>query len=213
VKAVLVDLDDTLHEERRFFASGAAAVAARVGRPEVLADALRERPGFLDRIPPPPHVDPQGWRAALLWTYRTHRPLLTPFPDVAPFLALCRARGLAVGVVTDGKATVQHAKVRALELDLDLVVCTDDLDAPKPSPLPFAAAAALLGVRPEDCAYLGDDPSKDFLGPKALGMATVRIARPLTRPLARPATDPAADADHVAPDLPAALHHLIGGAS
>jgi FMN phosphatase YigB (HAD superfamily) len=92
-----------------------------------------------------------------------------------------------VALVTDGKATVQRNKISALALEswLDAVICTDDLldGATKPSPRPFEVAANRLQTTPTHAAYVGDDTSKDFLGPRALGMRTVRLDRRLPFPL------------------------------
>ena len=46
----------------------------------------------------------------------------------------------------------------------------------KPSPAGFEAIRANLDVPHEACAYVGDNPSKDFLAPNGLGWRTVRLA-------------------------------------
>lgn len=210
-RAILLDLDDTLYPERSYFESGLAAVAgwladrdgegpesAHGWRRRLLEDVrMHGRRGVLDRIPRPATEDARGWGAALLQVYRTHSPILHAFSDVDGFIARARLEGCRLGLVTDGKSCVQWRKLRALDLAerLDAIVCTDDLDTAKPDVTAFLAAAALLGLPPEACAYLSDDASKDFIGPKRLGMQTVQVRRDLDHPLARPAPDETAEAD------------------
>lgn len=223
---MLLDLDDTLYPERTYFESGLAAVADFVAgadpdtrcawRRKLFADVRdRGRNGALDRIAPPAGRSPEGWRVTLLQVYRTHRPELKAFPDVDLFIARARLEGWRLGLVTDGKSCVQRRKLEALELAgrLDAVVCSDDIDAPKPAVEPFLAVAHLLGVAPEACVYVADDPSKDFIGPHRLGMGTVQVRRDLAYPLARPAPEPSAEARRRTASLIEAAEHLFGGSS
>jgi putative hydrolase of the HAD superfamily len=224
-RGVLLDLDDTLYPERDYFESGLAAVAAFLGRghaaatAQALADleasvATYGRNGVLDRVAPPAHLptsEPQAWTRTLLHVYRTHTPRLRLFEDAHTLLDTVRDHGGRLALVTDGKSCVQWRKLRALGLEgrLDALVVTDDLDTPKPSPEPFRVAAALLGLPPEACVYLADDPSKDFLGPHALGMGTIHVQRRVPWPLARPAASAEAEAQVRVDSLTEATHWLV----
>lgn len=225
-RAILLDLDDTLYAERTYFESGLAAVADFVAgddpieqrnwRRQLFADVRDNgRKGVIDRIPPPADRAIEGWRTALLHVYRTHRPELKAFPDVDGFIARARLEGWRLGLVTDGKSCVQWRKLEALGLHerLDAVVCSDDIDKPKPAPELFLAAAALLGVAPEGCVYIADDPSKDFIAPRGLGMGAIHIRRGLAHPLARPAPHPTAEARCRVASLTEASELLFGGSS
>jgi putative hydrolase of the HAD superfamily len=225
-RAVLLDLDDTLYPERTYFESGLAAVADFVAgddptercawRRRLFADVRDHgRAGALDRIPPRDGFAAEGWRAALLHVYRTHAPELDAFPDVDAFIACARLNERRLGLVTDGKSCVQWRKVAALGLDrrLDAVVCSDDIDAPKPALEPFLAAAARLGVEPQACIYIADDPSKDFIAPARLGMGTIEVRRSLPFPLARPAPDIKAEAACRVASLTEAADFIFGGSA
>ena len=48
----------------------------------------------------------------------------------------------------------------------------------KPDPQVYARTLEDLGVKASDAVYVGDNPAKDFVGARALGMSTVRIIRP-----------------------------------
>jgi len=221
-RAVVFDLDDTLYAEWSYFESGLGAVADFLAGPDSgRRAAWRERlhaevaehgrAGVFQRIPPPSGRN-EGWIATLLQVYRAHRPTIATFPDVAPFLMRARRDGIRLGLVTDGKSLVQRRKIEALDLTsrLDAIVCTDDVDAPKPSVEPFLVAAALLGVTPEVCVYLADDASKDFIGPRRLGMGTIHLRRPLPRAVAKAAPGPEAEAERQVTTLAEAAELIFG---
>ena len=89
---------------------------------------------------------------------------------------------MQVGLVSDGLASVQHRKLKALRgvaRQLDLVVMTGELGPgmAKPSPVPFRVACQLLKVTPGDAVYVGNDPRKDFAGARAAGLRTIRTGR------------------------------------
>lgn len=115
--------------------------------------------------------------------YRTHRPDIQLYPDVEPTISTLRRHGVKLGVITDGRAEGQHAKLEALGVPrlVDAVVVTDDLGPErrywKPHVRPFEAALSQLGVPAQRSVYVGDNPTKDFHGPARLGMRTVRIHR------------------------------------
>jgi putative hydrolase of the HAD superfamily len=217
-KGILLDLDDTLYPERSYFDSGVRAVANWLGGGD-WEDRLRDdisrhgRSGVLDRIPVPRGMSETAWRAALLLTYRNHRPEVAFFDDVVPFMAQCRVHYCKLALVTDGKSAAQWRKLTALGLAdmLDAIVCSDDIDSAKPAARPFEAACALIGLQPADCIYLADDASKDFIGPRGLGMDTLQIVRGLPYPLAKSAPGPEAEARRCANSLDEAARLLFGG--
>jgi putative hydrolase of the HAD superfamily len=192
-RAVLFDLDDTLYREHDYVRSGFAAVAKRLasepsappadelyaslerewlsnGRGRVF-DAVTERFGL--RVPV----------AELVEVYRDHEPELSLYPDAERALARLEASTRQFGVLTDGAAGVQRRKLRALGLDtrVPCIVVTDDygVDASKPSLVPYRIALEQLELPAPEVVYVGDNPHKDFIGARALGMATVRVRRPV----------------------------------
>jgi putative hydrolase of the HAD superfamily len=193
MKAVLFDLDDTLYPEMDFVRSAFGAVAAdlatdvgidagfsrmrmlqilrRDGRGRVFDELLHEQ-----RIYSPERV------ARMLVVYRTHAPTLRLHADVLPTLEWLRSAGVSLGIVTDGLGYVQRAKIEALGLEskVDVIVCTDDLGrkSAKPSRAGFQHALAGIDVPPSRAIYIGNDATKDFLGPRRLGMTAVHIVWP-----------------------------------
>lgn len=199
VELFIFDLDDTLFPEIAFVRGGFQAVAAHLarnaGERERLVQRLwdlfaESRTGVLDRL-----VREMGEIGAskesetdkkvdeLISAYRQHRPEISPYPDVVPTLALLRSAGFRTALLTDGIAAVQRRKVAALGLAswFDLLVYTDDLGPDgmfwKPSPRGFEVILRHFGIHPGAACYVGDNPAKDFEGPRRLGMRTVWLRR------------------------------------
>ena len=55
----------------------------------------------------------------------------------------------------------------------DITLQAADFGKRKPHPSPFISAAQALGVRPEECAYVGDRPSRDLIGAREAGIGMV----------------------------------------
>lgn len=190
LKAVLFDLDNTLYPEEQFVVSGFRAVAQTLGeRLNLSADTLFQkmlktlrdhgRGKVFDRLLEEFQIDSAKWLPTLVQVYRSHQPLIFLSPGVTAALRSLKDRGVKIGLVTDGLASVQRRKIAALGLDsvMDVIVCTEELGrgSRKPSTSPFEVALQLLNVPPGAAAYVADDVSKDFAGPNRLGMKSVQI--------------------------------------
>lgn len=193
MRAVLFDLDNTLYPEEEFVRSGFQAVAeflaARSGlRSEEIFDRILElfqsrgRGRIFNTVLEQLKLDARQWLKPLLLVYRSHRPDIALFPEAEKVLKTLKNKGVRLGLVTDGMASVQKRKITALGLEqkLEVMVCTDELGpgCAKPSTVPFETALTLLGVPPECAAYVGDDPGKDFAGPNRLGMKSICVRSP-----------------------------------
>ena len=190
MRAVLFDLDDTLYPEMEFVRSGFRAVAvhlaARYRRNENslfarLCDIL-ERDGrgkVFDTLLRELGLYTRERVRVLVYLYRSHRPSLRCAPAALRVLRSLRRRGMRLGIVTDGMASVQRRKITALGLEklFHAIVCTDELGdgCAKPSPAPYRVACELIGVPPPETAYVADDPAKDFIAPNAMGMMTIQV--------------------------------------
>ena len=189
-RAVVFDIDDTLYLERDYVSSGFAAAGAWARTELGLADFaerawLMFQEGVRGRI-----FDETlaacGARAdgavvsRLVDVYRAHTPSIEPFPDVAVWVA-GRPDDVAVAVVTDGPLASQRAKAAALGVAAwaDPIVFTEDLGPGrgKPHPAAFELVEDATGVGGAACAYVADNPAKDFAGPRSRGWRTVRVRR------------------------------------
>jgi len=192
IAGIGLDLDDTLYQEADYVRSGFMAVATAAGaslaeRAELAAWLLNAFEsgvrgdtfdGLLERFP---HLADRMTVADLVDVYRQHVPAIAMAEDVALTLARLTAAGVRLGVVTDGPTPMQAAKVRALGLErwCSPIILTDTLGTGmnKPHPAAFEALAAQWGLNGDQLAYVGDNPRKDFVGPRRLGWSTVRLRR------------------------------------
>lgn len=208
IKAVLFDLDDTLYRERDFveqaFCHAAVFFAGYLEErrkkfreqeknaedvlhsesPEALTEqmlGLMEQEGrgeIFNRLCERYGADIPVQE--LVRIYRETEPTLSLYPDGEAFLSLLKEKNILTGLITDGNAEVQHRKIRALGLykRLDVVLASYDLGLSKPDPEVYAYCGEKLGCAPAEMVYIGDNPLKDFIGARKLGMKTVRIIRP-----------------------------------
>jgi putative hydrolase of the HAD superfamily len=206
-KAVIFDLDDTLFPERDYVFSGYRAVAqafasllgdvdAALGRMRQLYGTPHRRRVFNQMLQENSLADDPQIVLQMVDAYRKHQPTIRLFPDADR--ALKRLRGVVrLGLITDGPAIMQRAKIRALNLveagtelsgpvvsdanrnTLDVILLTDELGPgyAKPHPRAFELASRRLGVPATSCTYVADNPAKDFVAPNALGWTTVHVVR------------------------------------
>jgi putative hydrolase of the HAD superfamily len=190
-RVVVVDIDDTLYLERDYARSGFAAVGARA-RDELGVADLGERAwaafesgvrgNIFDQalaavgVTPDADLVPQ-----LVEVYRSHAPQIGMLADARAWID-ARSSHVALAVVTDGPLASQRAKAEALGLAAwaHPIVFTEALGPGlgKPHPAAFEKIEAELGLSGAACAYVADNPAKDFRAPRALGWRTVRVRRP-----------------------------------
>ena len=221
LRAILFDLDDTLYRERDFVASGFDAVAASAAETlgvetQRVRDALERalathgRGHTIDRALASLGIEPARVAQvvpSLVHVYRSHRPRLQLLPDAARCLDALERAGLAMGLVTDGDPSVQRRKVDALGLHGRFVVERYTWDAGAALQKPHASAfepaieaLARRGLHPDETLYVGDNPTKDFVGARALGLRTLRVLR---GPHAETAVPERLEADEVVDTLDA----------
>ncbi|WP_052941453.1 HAD family hydrolase [Chromobacterium subtsugae] len=200
IRAILLDLDDTLFDDAYASAQAFAAFigphASRFSQPP---DALQARwRGCIDRhwrrfelgelsIAQQRHErlrdflgapDMSEAEAALLFqpymdTYRRHRRLT---PGAADFLDA--TRHLVRIVVSNGGAEQQRAKLEHLGIAhhfRHLLTC-DAVGAAKPDARIFRRALELAGQEARACLMVGDDLERDIEPARRLGMAVRHVA-------------------------------------
>ena len=200
MKALLLDLDDTLVDERHAVRMAFSAFIeahrdcfqdvsdetlhsrwrevtlrhwVRCERGEVsFQDQRRHRlREFLDR----PLTDAEADEAFA--PYRsTYLASLRLFEDVPIFLA--RTEHLARIIVTNGDRPLQERKMEAtgLSSQVTAMLTPMDCDSWKPDPGIFVSALEKLGVAADQCAMIGDDEVRDIEPARKLGMQAFRVA-------------------------------------
>ncbi|WP_051950399.1 HAD family hydrolase [Actinacidiphila yeochonensis] len=206
VTTVLFDIDNTLIPTRAIWQHALDAVAARLAgaHPGVSAAAIASTYvhtsdrlwGDYDRALAPlgSHTAARRhvWETALReagielserqlathvddFAHRQMRAIRTVPATVDAFRRLAAVYQL--GVVTNGDADQQHAKLEQAGLDryFETVVCALGNGHRKPHPAPFHQACEDLAVRPEECLYVGDEWTADIVGARAAGLHPVWI--------------------------------------
>ena len=99
--------------------------------------------------------------------------------DAVSALRALKLRGMGTGLVSDCThelpAFLPGLPVAPL---LDTTVFSVDLGICKPEAAIYLTACDRLGVRPEECLYVGDGGSRELSGAQAVGMTAVRLAAP-----------------------------------
>lgn len=223
IRGLVFDIDDTLYPERDYVRSGFAHVARTTGRSreevEAYWDWLRAafeagvRGDTFDRFRAAfPDVAARFSTDELIESYRTHRPSIALWPGVEQVLDEAGRRGIRLGVLSDGPATSQAAKARALRLDrwFDPIVLTGTLGPAfaKPAVAGFERISSGWRIPGPELAYVADNPAKDFTGPRRLGWLTIRLRRPDQLRFDVEATDDAAAPDVTILSIEDVLGHL-----
>ncbi len=88
-------------------------------------------------------------------------------PDMADTMRTLSRRGYKLGLISNTTSSVEAYQILS-ETGLSDLFCCVILSCVfgrrKPHPSLFLEAARLAGVKPEECAYVGDRPSRDLLG-------------------------------------------------
>src|SRR5215469_10828154 len=185
---LVFDLDDTLYEERTYVASGFRSVAqwleTKFGwdraltyqtMTEVLGTEGRGR--VFDRL-----LERQGRFSKTLVrqcvnVYRNHTPEIQLWPTAQHLLS--GLAGCHLYLVTDGHKVAQARKVQALGIErrFQRIYLTHryGLRNAKPSTHCFELIRAREARPLKEMVYVADNPAKDFVGLKPLGMQTVRV--------------------------------------
>jgi putative hydrolase of the HAD superfamily len=100
-------------------------------------------------------------------------------PDAVSALTALRTRGLSTAVISDCThelpAFLPSLPVAGL---LDASVFSVEVGFCKPDPRIYLTACEKLGVRADECVYVGDGGSRELTGATAVGMTAVRLAAP-----------------------------------
>lgn len=190
IKCVIFDLDDTLYSEITYVEQAFMNVALYLSeKHEVSSEMLYER--MLELL----NENGRGqifndiieeYRIEespkdLVDVYRATIPKLELYEDARICIEGLREKNIKLAVITDGCSQVQHNKIKGLGLEyiMDCIIVTDDYEnAAKPSTIPYKMVMEKLEINvPAECIYVGDNPKKDFVGAREVGMHTARIVR------------------------------------
>ncbi|MBR4888832.1 MAG: HAD family hydrolase [Clostridia bacterium] len=110
------------------------------------------------------------------------------FPFIFDLLEEIKSKGYKLGIITNGKRALQQGKLDLLGIEsyFDTVVISGDYAALrcgdegnqsfyKPNPDLFRYTAELLGERPEDLYFVGDNAENDVVGSRNAGFVPIWV--------------------------------------
>ena len=198
IKAVILDLDDTLYAYEPLDAEARARVrnyaceqlgitnerygeAYLFGRNETkrqLGDvgASHNRMLYYQKTLEYLGLSPMPISLRMYETYwGTFLEKMTLFDGVREFIDCLHEHKIKVMICTDLTAHIQHRKIEALGLAKDIccLVTSEEAGKEKPSPEIFGLCLKKLGMLPEEVCCIGDSLVKDVEGAKAAGMRAI----------------------------------------
>lgn len=181
-KVVFFDLDDTLYHEVDFLKSAYREIASFIETNYHLQGIYAEMMGY--------------WQAGekvfqcllashslhdltiqdLLLHYRAHVPQITLSIETQHTLEHLHAKGIRMGLITDGRTLTQQNKIAALGIkkyfeEQDIYI-SEAFGSEKTEGKSFQDVQQRYGENSE-IFYVGDNPKKDFAWPNALGWITI----------------------------------------
>lgn len=204
IKTVLFDLDDTLHDDTYAFTTAAEEVAREVAAEHgidalALKDAyIAEAEGFWQRLTKEQvqvklsQLRTTMWKNALgtvglgdpelaersAANYNIYRKkYFSPFPDAVDLLKTLKARGVKLGLLTNGVSETHHEKIALLQISqyFDALFLADEVGMVKPDPLLFAHACRKLESSPSMSAMVGDRYDRDIAGAIEAGLYSIWV--------------------------------------
>lgn len=189
LKLVAFDFDDTLYPEYLYVQGGLRAVASyiehafKIDRNLIYEQLLAEkdknpRSKIFDAVLSKYSFYSSSIIQDLIREYRSQVLSMTLYPGVKKLLDSLKKKYI-LALITDGLTVVQMRKIKHLKIDayFNYIYCTQDEGAQKGKPNTkfFHKLLNDASVSPLDTIYIGNDPQKDFLGPKKLGIKTIRV--------------------------------------
>jgi putative hydrolase of the HAD superfamily len=192
IRAIFLDLDNTLYDQDLYFSSAYSAIARHIEKcfsfPSAdtlsrLRALLREKGSMYSTLFDD-LLESIGFReeklVRLLVELFHHAPVdtLVPYEDAGIVLPRM-AQKFLLGIITNGHAEMQRRKVAALDLSelLPFQIYTAEMGHPKPSVRCYEYAIEMANVDPQESLYVGDNPYVDFTGARQIGMHTIRLLR------------------------------------
>jgi len=189
LKVVAFDFDDTLYPESLYVQGGLHAVSSYIEHAFQISSNLIYRQLLTEK-----NKNPRGKVFdAVLSNYSFYSPLLiedlireyrsqmlsiTLYSGVKKLLDSLKKK-YVLALITDGLTVVQMRKIKHLKIDayFNYIYCIQDEGAQKGKQDTkfFQKLLNDVSISPLEAIYIGNDPQKDFLGPKKLGMRTIRV--------------------------------------
>ncbi|HKM41664.1 MAG TPA: HAD family hydrolase [Methanocorpusculum sp.] len=178
-RAVLFDMDNTLHDLRGARFAAADALMAYYGvfgdlhfyslnrnPPTLIEDAVSAY--IADGVPADPEV--------CAWLYHTlEHACISSFDGITDVLDALKKDGVKLAVISNADPEDTEKRLANLHLRpyFNAVITPDTFGIKKPNPLVFKKTLNLLGVSAEETAMIGDKKDRDVFPPRELGIFAI----------------------------------------
>ncbi len=178
-RAVIFDMDNTLHDLRRARLCAADALMAYCG---VFGDlhiySLNKNPPTLieDAVSLYLADGVEGDFDECTWLYHTlELACISPFEGIEEMLSELKSAGIRLAIISNADRPDMERRMVALgyEQYFELIVTPETFGVKKPNPLVYQKTLEALGVLPEDAVMIGDKKDRDVWPPRELGIKGV----------------------------------------
>jgi putative hydrolase of the HAD superfamily len=188
IKAIVFDLDDTLYLQKSYKESGFLVISDWLEKNKGIDSnsTLEHLQQILDEFGPSYPIIfnflierlalNRNLLPELIKLFLNHEPKIQCFPGVKELLAQLK-NNYKLGLLTDGREAIQRKKVRCLGLDksFDAILFSDSMGLTKPAVRLYTYFEEEFQLNAYELVYVGDNPTKDFIGAKERGWLTIRI--------------------------------------
>jgi putative hydrolase of the HAD superfamily len=190
IRAIIFDLDNTLVDRtasihryagifKRDFGHCLHALSIKeIGKRLITADAggYRGKPEMLDAICMWPEwkstPDREDLNLHWMWEFPAQAVAMNDLEETVEFL---KAESIKLGIITNGSARAQNAKIMALGLwkHFPVILVSETAGIKKPDSRLFEMALNQLDTPPKDTWFVGDNPISDMVGARQAGITGV----------------------------------------
>ena len=176
------DLDDTLYKEIDFLKSAYKEISQFISEktnlnPQTIFDQMLA--AYYDCGNPFQTVidlaqSSEIQISKLLSIYRNHQPHISLSSETQSVLKFLKKSVYKIGLITDGRSVQQRSKIKALALEsyFDDIIISEEFGSEKPCLDNFNFYSNKYGDKYQ-YIYIGDNTSKDFVGPNALNWHSI----------------------------------------
>ena len=165
LKAVLFDNDGTLVDTHDLLLESFRFATRQVLNKEIPDDVLMAKVGqplvtMMSDFAEDLEIVDELVRVYRGYNEAIHDERISLFPGVAEGMERLREAGFVMGVVTSKMHPLaeQGLKVLGINQYMSCLIGANDCPKHKPDPAPVELACATLGLRPDECAFVGDSP-------------------------------------------------------
>lgn len=188
MRAVIFDLDDTLHDKTANLIAMASFQYTTERLHDLGINAQQWEYDYVEinniHIPKPEafsrlsqkfQLNPSLGKKLLEDFLARFSVLMKPFDGVFETLEWCRAQEIKLGIVTNGADRFQRSKLQGMGFTgmFDAIITSGEIGIKKPDLRIFRTCLDRLEVEPQDVIFIGDDFEADMKPAIQLGMHTI----------------------------------------